>query len=83
MKKIIYLLILLFAISSCTKEVKIDIPGFEEQLMIDGSIETNFPPVVLLSRSKDIYSPTNIDAWSHSESWRRNKRSCIRRNLHR
>ena len=40
MQKLFYLLIILFAITSCTKEVKIDIPGFEEQLVIDGSIET-------------------------------------------
>ena len=63
MQKTFYLLIILLAITSCTKEVKIDIPGFEEQLVIDGSIETDFPPVVLLSRSKDIYSPTNLDAF--------------------
>lgn len=50
-------------LTACTKEVKIDIPGFEEQLVIDGSIETGMPPIVILSRSKDIYSPTNIEAF--------------------
>ncbi len=53
---------LAFALS-CTKEVKIDIPGFKEQLVIDGSIETGMPPIVIISRSKDIYSPTNIEAF--------------------
>lgn len=48
---------------SCEKEVKIDIPGYEKQLVIDGFIETNQPPVVLLSNSKDIYSPTDLDAF--------------------
>lgn len=49
--------------SACTKEVQIDIPGFEEQIVVDGSIETGMPPIVILSRSKDIYSPTNLEAF--------------------
>ena len=49
--------------SSCTKEVKIDIPGYAEQLVIDGNIETGMPPIVLISRSRDIYAPTNLDAY--------------------
>lgn len=60
------ILILLASISACSKEVKIDIPGFKEQLVVDGSIETGMPPIVILSRSKDIYSPTNIDAYISS-----------------
>lgn len=48
---------------SCTKEVKIDLVGYEEQLVIDGFIETNQPPIVLLSRSKDIYAPVNLESF--------------------
>lgn len=66
MKNILTTLVILFVISACTKEVKIDIPGYEEQLCIDGSIETGMPPLVLLSRSQDIYSPTNIEAFLNS-----------------
>lgn len=54
---------MLFVVFSCTKEVIIDIPGFEEQLVIDGRIETNSPPFVLLSRSKNIYAPTDLAAY--------------------
>jgi hypothetical protein len=63
MKRIATILIILSVLSSCTKEVEIDIPGYQEQLVIDGSIETGMPPLVLLSRSKDIYSPTNLQAF--------------------
>lgn len=63
MKNIFYLFGIVLIFSSCTKEVKIDIPGYEEQLVIDGSIETGQPPLVLISRSNDIYSPTNLDAY--------------------
>jgi hypothetical protein len=54
-------LILLF--SSCTKEVKIDIPGYKEQLVVDGSIREGEPPIILLSKSQNIYAPTDITAY--------------------
>lgn len=65
MKHILPLLLILL-LFSCSKEVKIDIPGYEQQLCVDGSIETGMPPVVLLSKSQDIYSPTNLDAFLNS-----------------
>ncbi|MFT5581468.1 MAG: hypothetical protein ACI9G9_000719, partial [Psychromonas sp.] len=60
-----YLLIisLLAFLSSCTKEVKIDIPGYEKQLVVDGQISTGTPPFVLLSTTKDIYSPTDLQSY--------------------
>lgn len=65
MKHILPLLLILL-LFSCSKEVKIDIPGYEQQLCIDGSIETGMPPIVLLSKSQDIYSPTNLEAFLNS-----------------
>jgi len=56
-------LVVLTILPSCTKEVTIDIPGYEEQLVIDGQIETGQPPLILISRSKDIYAPTDINAF--------------------
>lgn len=58
--KTIFISVLL---ASCTKEVVIDIPGYEEQLVVDGQIETNQPPFVLLSRSKNIYAPTDFNSF--------------------
>jgi hypothetical protein len=48
---------------ACTKEVKIEIPGYKKQLVVDGNIETGAPAIVLLSTTNDIYSPTNLDAY--------------------
>ncbi|AEA45266.1 DUF4249 domain-containing protein [Fluviicola taffensis] len=63
-------LIVLFSfsaiLSSCTKEVNIDIPGYEEKVVIDGRIETGMPPIVLISKTQDIYSPTTLDAFLNS-----------------
>ena len=39
---------------SCTKEVKIEIPGYKEQLVVDGFIETGSPAFVLLSKTNNI-----------------------------
>lgn len=57
------IVILLCFLNSCTKEIEIEIPGFEEQLVIDGQIEVGQPPIVLISSSKDIYSPTDLNAF--------------------
>ena len=51
--------IILFA--SCQKEVKIDIPSYENKLVVEGRIETGLPPIILLSSSKDIFSMNSLD----------------------
>ena len=56
-------LLICLLVASCTKEVKIDIPGYTEKIVIDGRIETNMPPLVLISKTQDIYSPTTMDAF--------------------
>jgi len=58
-----YIVLLLLTLISCTKEVEIEIPGYQEKLVIDGRIETGQPPIVLLSRSKEVYAPTDVDAF--------------------
>lgn len=63
MKSIVYCMLLSIVLVSCTKEVQIDLPGYKENLVIDGSIETGQPPIVLLSTTNNIYSPTNLDAY--------------------
>ena len=54
---------LILLLSSCTKEVKIDIPGYKEQLVVDGSIREGEPPIIMLSKSQNIYAPTDISAY--------------------
>lgn len=63
MKKVLIGLLAIVFLFGCTKEVDIEIPGYKEQIVIDGSIETGMPPIVLISKSKDIFSPTNLDAF--------------------
>ena len=47
---------------SCQKEVHIDIPQYESQLVVEGRIETGLPPIILLSNSKDIFSDNSLDS---------------------
>lgn len=64
MKKIFFpLLFALVFSTSCTKEVEIDIPGYVKTIVVDGSISTGQPPIVLLSATQDIFSPTNFQAY--------------------
>ena len=62
-QKIAFLSFLIVGLNSCSKEVKIDILGFDEQIVIDGSIETGRPAIIFLSNSRDIYAPTDIDSY--------------------
>ena len=61
--RIIILFISFSLFLSCSKEVIIDIPGFASQLVVDGTIETNGNPLVLLSQSANIYSETNLSSY--------------------
>ena len=59
-------ILLLLILFSCTKAVKIDIPGYKEQLVVDGNIEVGGHPIVILSKSANIYSESNITAYINS-----------------
>lgn len=58
--------VLLVLLSSCTKEVKIDIPEKEKQLVVDGRIETNGFPIVFLTQSQYLYDPANLGSYLNS-----------------
>lgn len=62
------LLIIIFIVltTSCTKDVEIDIPGFEEQVVVEGRIQTNGHPIVFLSLSQDVYAPTDLGSYLQS-----------------
>lgn len=56
-------IILLITLFSCTKEVQIDIPGYSDQLVVDGIIETGGNPIVILSQSANIYEESDLAAY--------------------
>lgn len=61
-KHIVGVVISCILFSACQKEVEIDIPGYEEKVVFDGRIETGFPPFLLISKTNDIYAPTDLNS---------------------
>jgi hypothetical protein len=51
---------------SCTKEVNIDIPGYKAELVVDGNIETDGYPVILLSKSVNVYAESYAESYIES-----------------
>jgi hypothetical protein len=47
--------------NACTKNIKVDIPDSAQQVVVDGSIETNTPPIVLLTKSQKFFGTTNLN----------------------
>lgn len=52
----------LWLLSSCEKEITVDLPDPEIKIVVEGSIEQGQPPVVFLSRSQGYFEPTDLNA---------------------
>ncbi|MGB3076081.1 MAG: DUF4249 domain-containing protein [Chitinophagales bacterium] len=48
--------------SSCEKDITINLPPSEEQLVVEGYIETGLPPYLLLTKTTDYYSTFYLDS---------------------
>ncbi|MPL99661.1 hypothetical protein SDC9_45881 [bioreactor metagenome] len=57
MKKIFYLIIGLALLTSCEKEVNIDLPQPDSKLVVEGWIENGEYPVVIVSRNSSYFAP--------------------------
>jgi len=51
-----------FLLTSCTKDININLPHQEPQFVVEGHIETGLPPYVILSKSSDYYSTFYLDS---------------------
>lgn len=61
MKYLLHISIVII-LSACVKEVEVDIPQHEPSLVVDGVIRTDEVPFVILSKSSDIYAPTDLNS---------------------
>ncbi len=59
LKIVVGVFLMMMFTTSCTKAVKVKIPGYEEKIVIEGSIETDGFPFVLISKNKNVYAPTS------------------------
>ncbi len=60
MKRAAYTLLLACVLSACTKEITVDLPETPSNVVVEGTIETDNPPIVLLSRTQSYFAPTSI-----------------------
>lgn len=51
--KILFIIILFFSLISCSKEIKVDLPKENSQLVVEGYIELNKYPIVYLTKTKN------------------------------
>jgi hypothetical protein len=68
MNKIVYLpaFIVFLLTQACTKEVVLELPPFQQKIVVDGRIETGLPPLVILTKTQDLYGPTDFGALAGS-----------------
>ncbi|MEX0967590.1 MAG: DUF4249 domain-containing protein [Bacteroidia bacterium] len=55
--------LMLFAILffyGCEQEIELDLPEAEEQLVVEGHIENDRPPYLILTRSSEIFEPISL-----------------------
>lgn len=48
--------------TGCEKEITVDLPNLPQRLVIDGSIETGRPPIVLITRTESYFEPTDLQS---------------------
>jgi len=60
MRHTIPLLLVVALLTSCEKEITVDLPETEPKVVVEGTIETGAPPFVLLSRTQSFFDPTSV-----------------------
>ncbi|MBL8000929.1 MAG: DUF4249 domain-containing protein [Flavobacteriales bacterium] len=49
-------------LSSCEKEITVDLPETEPKLVVEGTIEVGGPPIVILTRTQSYFAPTDLNS---------------------
>ncbi|MBN9483927.1 MAG: hypothetical protein BGO70_09995 [Bacteroidetes bacterium 43-93] len=63
---IAFFVIVIFTLTSCEKEVKINLPPSEQKVVVDGAIETGLPPYVILTSTISYFSTIDINTLQNS-----------------
>ena len=58
----VFTMVLMVFLSSCVKDITLNIPASEEQIVVEGHIETGQPPYVILTKTTDYYSTFYLDS---------------------
>lgn len=57
MRYLLLFLIPVMALTSCEKDITLDLPKGDPVVIVDGYVETGFPPYIILSRSQGYFDP--------------------------
>jgi hypothetical protein len=55
-----------FSLTSCQKEITVDLPTSPPKIVVEGSIEQDQPPVVLLTWSQGYFEPTDLSSFENA-----------------
>lgn len=80
---ILHIVLLSIIFSSCEKEIDLKIDVNKEDIVVDGKIENDFPPYLLLTRTFSIYKDLNIGDLSNfmiagAEIWVSNETDSVK-----
>ncbi len=50
----------LLLFTGCTKDITVDLPETEPKVVVEGTIETGGPPLVILTRTQSFFAPTSV-----------------------
>ena len=59
------LLLIITLISSCRKEISLDLNSITEKIVVQGSIEPFFPPYVILTRNQGFFDPITNETYNN------------------
>jgi hypothetical protein len=49
-------------LQACEREITVDLPRTEARVVVEGTIETGQPPLVILSRTQNFFDPTSLQS---------------------
>jgi hypothetical protein len=57
---LLFLALALLTFTACEKSITVDLPTTEPRVVVEGTIEQDLPPFVLLTRTQGFFEPTNL-----------------------
>jgi hypothetical protein len=61
MQRFLVYLLLMFYFAACEKDISLDLPPSDSEIVVDGYVETGLPPYILLSQTSGYFSPIGFD----------------------
>jgi len=71
MQKALYIFLILFALSSCEKDISVDIPDPESRIVVEGFIEQGLPPRIILTKNAPYFaslSPNELNKYAITDA---------------